>query len=63
MWLLQYIRIGYEHVFINHVITSITNYIDYYGNYDGSFSSNKDLIYKTSHKIQAPYFIYCKQSS
>jgi len=30
---------------------------------DGSFSSNKDLIYKTSHKIQAPYFIYCKQSS
>ena len=32
MWLLQYIRIGYEHVFINHVITSITNYIDYYGN-------------------------------
>ena len=30
MWLLQQLRIGYEHVLIYHVITSITNYIDYY---------------------------------
>ncbi|OUM57050.1 hypothetical protein PIROE2DRAFT_65227, partial [Piromyces sp. E2] len=30
---------------------------------DGSLSSNKKLIYKTKHKVQAPYSMYCKETS